>query len=157
MLILAHSTIGLLVGTAVKNPVLSFFLGWLSHYVLDFIPHSDTGYFKARGDNWLRDKKIVAWVIGDGLLSLFLVMTVILKKGWQISLITAYIGSLLPDIIDNSPFWSKTLHQKMPLLNWEYKHIHNYFHHTITNKKLFVWVAIISYAVNLVIVFYLLK
>jgi len=157
MLILAHSTVGLLIGTAVKNPVLSFFLAWLSHYILDFIPHSDTGYFKTKGENWLQNKKIVAWVIGDGLLSVFLLMAIIFKRGFQLSLITAYLGSLLPDVIDNSPFWSKTLHQKIPLINWGYRHIHNHFHHTVTNTRLFTWVTVLSYLVNLGIIVYLLK
>jgi len=157
MLILAHSTVGLLVGTAVENPVLSFFLAWLSHYILDFIPHSDTGYFKARGGNWLKNKKIVAWIIGDGLISIFLLMAIIFKRGFQLSLITAYFGSLLPDIIDNSPFWSKTLHQKIPLINWEYRHVHNHFHHTITTKCLFIVILALSYIINLGILYYLLK
>ena len=156
MLILAHSTVGLLIGTVVKNPVLSFFLAWLSHYVLDFIPHSDSGYFKVKGVNWLKNKKVLAWIFLDAILSVTLLLTLILKRGFQLSLVSAYFGSLLPDIIDNSPFWSKSLRKFYPI-NWEYEHIHKYFHHTITSKKLFLSLAIVSYIINLGAIIYLLK
>jgi len=52
--------------------------------------------------------------MGDGLLSICLLIAVICNRGFQLSLITAYLGSLLPDIIDNSPLWSKVLHKKYP-------------------------------------------
>lgn len=156
MLILAHSTVGLLIGTVVKNPVLSFFLAWLSHYVLDFIPHGDAGYFKAKGINWIKNKKVLTWILFDAILSVTLLLVLIMKKGTQLSLISAYFGSLLPDIIDNSPFWSKNL-RKIPVINWEYKHIHNHFHHTATNKKLFLSLVSASYIINLGAIIYLLK
>jgi hypothetical protein len=156
MLILAHSTVGLLIGTVVKNPVLSFFLAWLSHYILDFIPHSDAGYFKANKIEWRKNKKILAWIFLDAILSCFLLLALVFKKGIQLSLISAYFGSLVPDIIDNSPFWSEAL-RKFPPIHWEYKHVHNHFHNTASSKKLFISLAIISYIINLGAIIYLLK
>ncbi|MCX6737327.1 MAG: hypothetical protein NTX26_01100 [Candidatus Parcubacteria bacterium] len=156
MLILAHSTVGLLIGTVVKNPVLSFLLAWLSHYILDFIPHSDAGYFKARGENWLKNKKVVSWIFLDAILSGTLLLILTFKNGFQPSLVSAYFGSLLPDIVDNSPFWSEAL-RKFPPINWEYRYIHNHFHHTLKNRKTFICGIIISYIFSAILIFLLLK
>jgi len=156
MLILAHSTVGLLIGTAVQNPVLSFFLAWFSHYVLDFIPHSDTGYFKNLEKNWLKNKKVVTWVFVDALLSVILFYLVILKTGFTFSILAGYLGSLGPDILDNSPFWSRALH-KIPFIQWEHKHIHNRFHHTAKGDKAFIFLVLISYIINIGLIIYLLR
>ena len=156
MLILAHSTVGLFIGTVVPNPVLSFFLAWLSHYVLDFIPHSDTGYFKSAEKDWLKNKRVVAWVFVDAFLSIILLYLVIIKTEFTLSLIAGYLGSLGPDILDNSPFWSRTLHT-VPVIQWEHKHIHNHFHNTAKEKKVFIFLALASYAINIGLIIYLLK
>lgn len=156
MLILAHSTVGLLIGTVVKNPVLSFFLAWLSHYVLDFIPHSDTGYFKNTEKDWLKNKKVVIWVFIDALLSITLFYLVILKTGFTLSILAGYLGSLVPDILDNSPFWSGTLH-KIPLIQWEHKRIHNRFHNTAKRDGSFIFLVLTSYIINIGLIIYLLR
>ena len=156
MLTLSHSTVGLLIGTVVPNPVLSFFLAWLSHYILDFIPHSDVGYFKDRGENWLKNKRVIAWVFLDVILSIIVFGLVIAKRGFGFILLAGYIGSLVPDILDNSPFWSEAI-RKIPAVKWEYERVHNYFHHTVKEKKVFIYGIIISYIFNAILVFLLLK
>jgi hypothetical protein len=156
MLILAHSTVGLIIGTAVQNPVLSFFLAWFSHYILDFIPHSDTGYFKNTEKDWLQSKKVVTWVFVDAFLSIILFYLVILKTGFAFSILAGYLGSLGPDILDNSPFWSKALH-KVPLIQWEYKRIHNRFHNTAKEDRTFIFLILVSYIINIGLIIYLLR
>lgn len=43
MLITPHILVGTAIGVAVGNPVAGFALGVASHYVLDVIPHTDSG------------------------------------------------------------------------------------------------------------------
>ncbi len=156
MLILPHSTVGLLIGTVVKNPVLSFFLAWLSHYILDFIPHSDAGYFKDRGENWLKNKLAIAWVFLDAVLSVIVLGLVIAKNGLDLNLLAGYCGSLGPDVLDNSPLWSETI-RKIPVIKWEYKRVHNNFHNTITNTRVFIGGIIISYTISVILLYWLLR
>lgn len=43
MLITPHILVGTAIGVAVGNPVAGFALGVASHYILDIIPHTDSG------------------------------------------------------------------------------------------------------------------
>ena len=39
MYLTTHATIGLLIARVVPNPILAFIIGFISHYILDIIPH----------------------------------------------------------------------------------------------------------------------
>ena len=45
MYLTAHSSAGVLIAAKVVNPWLAFVLGFLSHYVLDMIPHGEENIF----------------------------------------------------------------------------------------------------------------
>ena len=122
MLFITHAITGATIGLASGNPILGFILGFLSHHVLDAIPHFDQGSFYLSRDfrkpAWLgaehhengkKFKVMRDWAIllidmaSTSLLSLALLL------GHPPSVWLLYIvgatGGLMPDILDASPFW----------------------------------------------------
>ena len=41
MFLTSHATAAVLIAEQIHSPTLAFALGWLSHYLLDAIPHGD--------------------------------------------------------------------------------------------------------------------
>lgn len=104
MLIAAHSTTGAVVGEVLANPILAIIFGIVSHYILDFIPHFDTT------DEGVYTKRQVLLISFDALFGAIVLAIMFLSSTQQLSFAFGVFGSLLPDILDNSPFWSKKLH-----------------------------------------------
>ena len=135
MYITTHATIGLLIARVIPNPVLAFILGFISHYILDFIPH----------DNLIKDPKlkekvrkeevdikkipayrhfiIMAIIDHIIIIGLFIFLFIYQEQMVQnpISAITAMAGAIIPDYL-----WA-------PYTMWKWK-IFKPFH------KLNLWV-----------------
>jgi hypothetical protein len=43
MTLTTHATLGAVIGRATGNPVLAFIFGFISHFLIDMVPHGDTG------------------------------------------------------------------------------------------------------------------
>jgi len=99
-----HTASGLLIASKVSNPVWIFFIGIISHFLLDIIPHGDRYLEKGVYETGkTRQKAIIRMIlitIFDLLLSLslfFVVLKINNFVDWQLYII-ALIAVLLPDI-----------------------------------------------------------
>lgn len=138
MTLSAHVSIGSAVGLATGNPVAGFFAGWMTHHILDSIPHSDVGSVGANIETILKDKKGLEYVVLDiAVAFLIFVIFIIVSKSPELVFFGA-LGGAFPDIIDNSPFWSPYLRKIFP---FDYFHkLHEFLHYTILDKKYF-WIG----------------
>lgn len=97
-----HTAIGVLIGTAVGNPILGFGLGFISHYLVDIIPHGD---MHMRDSNNLVNKKnerqshvFVIIDVALGITLLNILGTVLSDDVTRSTVYAASIfGSVLPD------------------------------------------------------------
>lgn len=152
MTLTAHISVACAVGLATKNPVAGFFAGFLSHHIIDAIPHSDAGSLGANVYNLLKNKSL-KYVIADIVLAAIFFIVVWLKYDLSSLIFWSALGGALPDLIDNSPFWSKYTRKVFPT-NYYHK-FHEKVHFTILNKKYF-WVGILTQIVLIVISSYFL-
>lgn len=149
MLFSTHAIVGAAVGIMAQDPVWGFAAGFISHHVLDALPHFDQGSFYIeksaapylrRGagvphHNFSRRDWIILfadWIV-SGTVFIFLLMT--LRAGPAEYIIAGALGGLSPDIIDSSPLWSKKLRAKIRAV-LEYHRFHSYFHWTVARKNM---------------------
>lgn len=123
MLTTVHGAIGVIIGQNVSNPILSFILGFIFHFIIDMIPHGDRHCV----DEYLNKKtlkKITKVIIIDsiiGAIFLILYFNGIVNTDINFKPIAAgIIGSILPDLL--VAFYS---------LNRRYFFRLNYIHHRL--------------------------
>ena len=86
-------------------------------------------------DNMLQNKKVLWQLSFELVFSVVIIVIAILVDGYSTVLLASVVGAILPDVIDNSPFWSPVLRKTFPT-NYYHK-FHEYFHFTITTRKYF--------------------
>ena len=103
MFLTVHATAAVLITQKISNPLLAFIIGFISHYILDAIPHGDDKIFERwQGKAQLRVMALVAAVdFGASLLWLnFLIDQ--LALAWPLAVLAAAAGSLLPDFFSGA-------------------------------------------------------
>jgi hypothetical protein len=133
----SHIAVGCAVGVATRNPTLGFFAGWASHHLIDSIPHSDPGSFGANVYNVLKNRKATLWLIGDVVFGATLFLILFCKMDFPPYLAMAAMGAILPDLVDNSPFWSPALRKYSPFKQFHW--FHEKVHFTIRSGEYFWW------------------
>jgi hypothetical protein len=137
----SHVAVGCAVGVATHNPTLGFFAGWASHHIIDSIPHSDPGSFGANIYNVLETPKALVFSIGDLTVGTILFFIVLVHLNFPTFLPLAVAGAILPDFIDNCPFWSPTT-RNFPLLK-QFHEFHLRAHFTLRAKK-YIWIGVVT-------------
>lgn len=149
MLFTTHSVVGAAIGAATGNPYTGFFAGFVSHHLMDALPHFDQGSFRtiARRAPYLDDlaseNNTIAsfgardWIMLfiDWLVSLILFAIIFIYTPldqWGLIIIGAF-GGVFPDVIDSSPLWSPKLQRENPSLK-KYHGFHSWFHWTVPAK-----------------------
>lgn len=98
MYLVTHAAIGATVAAAVTNePAAAFCVGWLMHYVGDFVPHGDepVGDWTRRGHEIFRFALIAGL---DASILAFAVSWHAARHGWSWALFAAVVGSCVPDV-----------------------------------------------------------
>lgn len=134
-------TVGATIGLITRDPYLGFVAGLFSHHVLDMIPHTDPGSTGVTVKNILKHPKTLSLVAFDGLLALFFVGLFINLYGINYAILLGAFGGILPDLIDNIPFW--TIKLRRTRLGGMYHKLHEFFHYTVMNPK-YIWLGILS-------------
>ncbi|MDP1689074.1 MAG: hypothetical protein Q8L47_03000 [bacterium] len=152
MLFTTHTIVGAAIGVATKNPALGFAAGFLTHHIMDSLPHFDQGSYRAikSGPNYLNTKidnvpefsyikrdwimLLIDFALGG---TLFLSLLALLPIDVWFYLIIGALGCLMPDIIDSSPLWSKKLRTKYKLIT-KYHKFHKFFHWTVKKNQAFL-------------------
>jgi len=136
-----HVAVGATVGYLSKDPILGFFAGFISHHIIDQIPHADGGSFDIDVKDFARDQRILTIVAIDLVLVIMLGLFIFTVHGVYWPIILGAFGGALPDLIDNMPFWSPNLRKKIPF-NYYHK-FHEFFHFTIIDSK-YLFVGILT-------------
>jgi len=155
MTITAHVCVGAAVGLATQNPTLGFFAGFASHHIIDGIPHSDVGSLGANIQDIFspQNSRALAFVEGDIILCVLIFALVLIRSNFSPVMFWAMFGAALPDIIDNSPFWSLRLRKILPF-SWYHK-LHEVVHFTIKSQKCF-WAGIMTQIIIVLAALYFL-
>jgi len=135
MYLTVHTPFSLIIGTKIKNPFVSFFVAFLSHFILDAIPHDP---------KWQTDSafNFAITVIIDFILvfSLLIILNKYKKNILSsISLLSATAGGIMPDVLWGINIISPI---KFYFLN-QYQNFHHWVH-TIFYQKMFIsWPMVI--------------
>ncbi|MFH1392363.1 MAG: hypothetical protein ABIG90_01615 [bacterium] len=148
MFLTIHAAVGGLIGEKItNNQWLALVFGFLSHFILDMIPHNDSVIIDQK------NKPVLFLRVVLDLIFLFIFMQIWIYcfnlKNNRVFLAGA-IGALLPDAI-----WGIHEQWKIKGLGWFYK-MHNYFHqlffYQVSRKK-----ALLGQIAIIILVSYLLK
>jgi len=150
MLFTTHAVVGAAIGAASPNIAIGFVGGFLSHHIIDAVPHFDQGSFytvkagppylgKAREPYEAHSFRVYRdWVMlfADwGVAAvLFTIFFALLPADLWAPIVVGAFGGLLPDIIDSSPLWSKKLRSKLRGV-FHYHRFHVYFHWTVAGNE----------------------
>ncbi len=125
MTLTTHVAIGAGIGVLVGNPALGFGLGVVSHFLVDMIPHGDTGLADRYYNN--NEKLVpVAYAGIDGALAVILLMLFVVIKPDSVAtapFAAAVIGSVLPDLLVGA---ADVMKKNRVLV--AYRKFHFYFH-----------------------------
>ncbi len=131
MYLTVHSAAGLLVAKLIPNPLAAFIGGFLSHIILDFIPHGDEhitqGTTPAKGLGRLMG----ATIIDGAIMLLFTLLYFVMEPQIYLgTVLLAILGSILPDILQGVYMLTKS----PGLKSFAYYHelIHNMPGHKIS-------------------------
>ncbi len=100
MLLSVHATVGAIIGEHVDTPLLAFILAFISHFVLDIIPHGDEALVKAYRNDFKR--KAMKYLIVFDLLSTIILLAMLFffhKIEFRSTVIWGIIGGVLPDFM----------------------------------------------------------
>ena len=131
MTLTTHATLGAVIGHATGNPFLAFVFGFISHFLIDMIPHGDTGLADNFRVHKHHRKQTVAYVMVDAVFALFFVLLLANTRD-IISMRTfswGIVGGVLPDLLVG--LYDLT---KSPLLRW-FNRIHFFFHDFFVKRK----------------------
>jgi len=123
MIITPHALAGAAVATTTNNVPLAFFLGFISHFILDAIPHVDQGtFFKSENEPW------PAWIyysaIGEAILAVAVFYFLFHHRSDFSVISVGAIGGVFVDFLDNTP--ARCL-RKLPgfkQLHWLHEKVH---------------------------------
>ena len=109
MYLTVHALAGALIGKEINNIALAFLLGFISHFVLDKIPHQDPdnaeeslkGLGKKINQFSKKEKRFITIVIVDFLTFVFLVIMFYFRDifFYLSPVIAGVIGGVLPDLL----------------------------------------------------------
>ncbi|MDG1949652.1 MAG: hypothetical protein P8J32_02380 [bacterium] len=131
MTLTTHATLGAVIGHAVGNPVLAFVFGFISHLLIDMIPHGDTGLADNYKIHHKKKKTALAYVMVDAIFAIFFVLMLANTKDltsmqnftWGI------IGGVLPDLLTGIYEITKTKFLK------GFNTVHFFFHDYFVKRK----------------------
>lgn len=112
MYLTPHAAVGVLLSQQVDKPLWAFLLAFLSHFIIDFIPHGDEPV-----GEWMTKRLRRMFFIGGVDLTLVFIMTVVLltvetDPAKNALILAGIFGAMLPDFLS---MVFPTLHEKF---NW---------------------------------------
>jgi len=137
MFIAGHVAAGALIGQQIdENLFVVFLLSFISHFLLDLIPHGDAhqvkGYFEKKKDQM---KKLYYVLVVDSTASIIIVSWLMAYANInRVAVAWGIIGSVLPDLLVGlNEVWKKSKIQWF--YNWHFK-VHNALIHKIHVKPI---------------------
>ena len=131
MTLTTHATVGTLIGYTLGNPLAGFLVGFLSHLVLDMVPHGDYALGKNLRKSKAQFKKMVAFVTLDAIVAIFFILWLVNWKdlSYLPAISWAIAGAVLPDLLVGLHDFTKFKWLK------PFSDLHFYFHDMIVKKQ----------------------
>jgi hypothetical protein len=100
MLVSVHATIGAVIGEKIHYSLFAFALAFLSHFILDIIPHGDKSLIKAYRNDF-KNRAMLYLIIFDIISTVVLLslMFYLHKLSYSPSVLWGIIGGILPDVM----------------------------------------------------------
>lgn len=100
MLLSVHATVGAVIGEQVDSALLAFVLAFISHFLLDIIPHGDEAVIKEYR-NGFKNKGMKYLIVFDIVSTIILLPVLFISQNISFNLIVIWgiIGGILPDIL----------------------------------------------------------
>lgn len=134
MLLTPHAMVGAAIGASTDNLVYIIILAFMSHFILDALPHFDWGTWHGYKEFELERKDYVMAGID---IAMVLIFTYYLwHNTYDNKLLIGAFFAILPDLFDNVPFWKDTLRKYAP-----FKHLHSLHKliHFQIKEKYWIW------------------
>lgn len=98
MYLAVHAAVGAAAAATTNDPLVAFGIGWLSHYLVDAVPHGDerAGEWTKRGHE-VKRYMLLAGI--DGLILSAILAVQMSRHGIDPALLAAIGGSVLPDVM----------------------------------------------------------
>ncbi len=100
MLLSVHATVGAIIGEQVNTPLLAFILGFISHFILDIIPHGDEELIKAYRNDF-KNRGMLYLIIFDLISTAVLLFLLFFFQqiSFSYTVIWGIIGGVIPDFM----------------------------------------------------------
>jgi len=148
MLITTHALAGVFISQQVGHPAWAFFIGLLSHFILDIIPHGDEYIAEWIYKKHFKRRAFLVVFTDFSVLSIFVIFLLFKIELPQLSILLAgVIGAILPDIFDNvigppgsyllsKHFYNKAIQKTNPIKSFiiRLNILHNVFHNPFKKK-----------------------
>jgi len=135
MYLTVHTPTSLIIGTLISNPLLAFILAFVFHLLWDVVPHD--AKFIDEDELWQKKIKFFSILALIDFLLIFVLLFLLFKYqkiNFTCSIISAFIGGVLPDILWGFNMLTK---RKINILN-KYYLFHNNVIHKLINKKIYI-------------------
>jgi len=110
MIAAPHLIVGAILGDLIKNYPLAFLAGFASHFVFDAIPHLEFFHWLKNKNGKIRlPKKAIIFEFFEVSLGVGIVIWFWLSNYRCWSILIGAMAAILPDLIDNVPYWSSEL------------------------------------------------
>jgi hypothetical protein len=134
MFLTCHLLVGAAIGKALRRPPVAYPAAYVSHYVLDAIPHLDGGGLLGCGGAPTPLMKGLGAV--DLLIGAFILWLLIRRQPDARRMAWAAFCAILVDVIDYVPPWCEWVHHS-PWTCW-FSTVHDLYHHGLTRDQ---WVV----------------
>ena len=138
MIAFPHMVVGAILGDLISNYPLAFLAGLASHFIFDAIPHLEISSFwpdDRRGKPGLSKGEYI-FVFFDVLIGILIVLGIFFLKVENWAILAGAFGAILPDVIDNVPFWSPRLRK---IAGFKQFHQFHQFCHFGLSKKYWIF------------------
>jgi hypothetical protein len=100
MLLSVHATVGAVIGANVSTPLLAFVLGFISHFILDIIPHGDEALIKAYRNDF-KNRGMLYLIIFDLASTIILLFLLFYSQKLNFTPIVLWgiLGGVIPDVM----------------------------------------------------------
>ena len=128
MTLTTHATVGAVIGYAIGEPLAGFVLGFLSHLLLDMIPHGDYRLGRDIRKSKAHLKKAIGFITLDAIVAIFFILWLVSWKDLMpIQAISwAVVGAILPDLFVG--LYDVTKSKWFKPLNTIHFHFHDMWH-----------------------------
>lgn len=143
MIAAPHMIVGAILGDLITNYPLAFLAGFASHFIFDAIPHLEHSTFWKKGERkeFHLTKGEYFFIFSEILIGLLIVLWFFLSRSKNWAILIGAFGAILPDFIDNVPFWSPFL-RKFPIFK-QFHQVHNFIHHRKMDPKNWIFGLIV--------------